>query len=245
VLAAFVAVLIPLGVMAAMTVDGPSVSAPAAGGRVGALGLGPEGVEDAPAGAVSSSTTVARAVTPVTVPVATSTSVTTRPAPPQVTSPPGIVPGPIGPITSPPSLPPSPTTTTTTVRPISSWSAERDGIAVVIRMEPAVPVAGELVRFLVDITSDRSCCITHLDFGDGSEPYAGGGNCTNPSAGHTTVATHTYAAPGAYQARFLILSFPCAPMPTLPGGQPAPPMIYGPGAINACVVIGPGPKTGC
>ena len=113
-------------------------------------------------------------------------------------------------------------------------------------MEPSAPVAGEPVRFLVDITAERSCCIIHFDFGDGSE-FSGGGNCTDLSAGRTTVATHTYAAPGAYPARFLILSFPCAPIPTVPGGQPAPPYIYGPGAINACVVVGgaTATKAGC
>jgi hypothetical protein len=233
--------------MAAATVGGPSLSAPGAGGRVGALGLGLEGVEEGPAGPALSSTTVATVAAPVTVPVAVHPPVTARRVPPTTTSPPGVGPGPIGSTPPPAALPPSSTTTTPTIAPISSWSAERDGIAVQVRMEPSAPVAGEPVRFLVEIASERSCCITHVDFGDGSEPYGGGGNCSNPSAGRTTVATHTYAAPGAYQARLIILSFPCAPLPTLPGGQPAPPMIYGPGAINTCVVIGPAPatKAGC
>ena len=53
----------------------------------------------------------------------------------------------------------------------------------------------------------------------------------------TTAGEPSSSAPAAAGGR----------VPTLPGGQPAPPMIYGPGAINACVVIGrpTAAKTGC
>jgi hypothetical protein len=114
-------------------------------------------------------------------------------------------------------------------------------------MEPAAPVAGETVRFSIDISTARGCCVVHLDFGDGSEPTSRGGNCTAGLAGTTIVATHTYAAPGAYTGRLIVASIPCQSVPVLPGEPPASPgMIYGP-VIATCVAVGPGTpaKAGC
>jgi hypothetical protein len=102
-----------------------------------------------------------------------------------------------------------------------------------MRMEPADPVAGQPVSFFVELSPVEACCIAHLTFGDGSAtPLAVDASCTHSSDMVRTVATHTYAAPGAYKVLLLTATVPCAPPST--DGQP---WIRG-ANINACVVIG-------
>lgn len=245
-LAVAVALLLVGGAVAAVTAGGRSPVAVVAGdGTVGAAGLGLQGVENPTE--VAPTTVVAPLMphpTTVTVPVVAPT-VTTRPVTTStsITAPPGVVPLPDGPVTLPPvggPWLPFPTTTVPKIPPASSWSAEGDGIAVQMRMEPATPVAGETVRFSIDITTNRDCCTIIVDYGDGPPPMTGCGNCTVSSTG-TIVATHTYAAAGSYKGQLIVVSLPSSkPATTLPGSPLVPPAIYGAG-VTTCIGVGPGP----
>ena len=242
VLVAAVAVLLPAGALAATTVGSPTV---ARDGRVGATGLSAAELEEERARATSS------------------TSVTVTPAPPPpALAPPGPTTGPVPaapttrapPGATTPTLPPGaplpptgpPPTGIPNIEPASSWSVEGNGVTARIRLEPASPVAGQPVRFRVDVSSTDPCCTIMLDFGDGSNGFSmnNGRPCESSPPLRpgplSTVATHTYAAAGAYKASLNVFSGDsCANPPLAPGAPPPPPFI-GSAAISACVGVGPG-----
>lgn len=240
VVVAMVAVLLPAAVVAATTVDGRTTSA---GPQVGTAALGLEGIPDERPTLPSTTITV---VAPTTAPLPTTTT-----APRRTTT------------TSTPSatgsttttllvgIPPTRPTTTTVphVPPVSSWSADNRGLRVQMHLEPAEPVAGEPVDFVVELTPVDGCCIVYLTFGDGSAiPLGVDAACTRTADTVRAVTRHTYAAPGAYRALLVVATVPCGGLAFPPTGlEPAAPgAIYG-ANINACVVIGPttAPKAAC
>jgi hypothetical protein len=107
-----------------------------------------------------------------------------------------------------------------------------------MRMEPSAPVAGQPVRFFVDISSVQSCCATGLNFGDSQDfvPVAPGNCSTNSNVADFPV-THTYGQPGVYKVQFVAVTVPCNP--TVVDGAPVPPPVSGTG-ITACIAVGPG-----
>jgi hypothetical protein len=111
-----------------------------------------------------------------------------------------------------------------------------------MRMEPTAPMAGQPVRFIVDISSVQPCCATGLNFGDSQDfvPVAPG-NCSASSNVTDLPATHTYAQPGVYKVQFLATTLPC--YPTVVDGTPVLPPIYGT-EITACIAVGPGAVAG-
>jgi PKD domain-containing protein len=104
-------------------------------------------------------------------------------------------------------------------------------------MEPAVPVVGQPVRFLISISAPDFCCATGLNFGDGT-PYVpvSPGSCTTTSNVTDAPVSHTYTAPGLYSVSFIAATFPCTP--TFVDGHPVAGPISGAG-IKACVLVGP------
>jgi hypothetical protein len=131
-------------------------------------------------------------------------------------------------------------TTTTPVPGRTSWSTEHNGITLRMRMEPAAPLPGLPVRFIVDITAVDSCCATGLAFGDGPTfiPVAGAGapgTCASTTNFTGAVVTHTYEGPGLYAVTLVATTFPC--QPTVVDGVPVPSAITG-AQINACVAVG-------
>jgi len=247
ILLACVAVLLGAGALAAATLGSDGPSSIVAGGRVGAAALNLDGVPTdpppAPPAPVSAApTTVAPPSAPVVLPVPVPVPVpTTGPAtvpvtrPPTPTSPPPtfVVPPPVSVVTTVPApLPPG------------TWAADKDGVSVRMRMEPATPAPGETVTFSIVATTTMSCCVVHLDFGDGSAPSSGGSGCDHSISGVPQVVTHVYAGAGGYAARLVVATIPCITT-TLPGGQPVLPSIYGP-VLYPCVVVGPtSAKGGC
>jgi hypothetical protein len=251
VLVVLVAVLLPAGVLAAGNVALP----PSADSPVGAAGLGQESVgEEAtapatvhvtappPAPPSPASTSAPGPTTTVTTAPTTRTTVRGTPAP---TMPPG------APL---PPLPPAPPFTggIPNIQPATSWSDQRDGVSARMRIEPAAPVAGQPVRFVLDVASADPCCRIMLDFGDGSTGFAhhNGGVCGDPPrlapGPHQVVATHTYAAAGAFKAALIVLSGdPCAT--TFRPGEPPPPPFTGSVGLTGCIAVGPGPagQAGC
>lgn len=240
VLAALIALLLPAGVLAATTVTPGQAGA---GRQVSAAGFLQDGIPGAPSPSRSTEptlvtttapapTTVVAPSTPTTsrAPAAASTSTTTttaRPAPtttPTFTLPPGL-------------FPPTPTPT---IPGGSSWSNRAGEVSARLRMVPATPVAGQPVTFSVDVTAQDPCCVVTLQFGDSpaSQDF-GGGNCQNPSSITGLAVTHTYAAPGAYEAVLATATFPCHVTTSVPGGPPVLPAIHGVG-LHACIVVGPG-----
>jgi hypothetical protein len=241
VLAALVAVLLPVGAFAAATV---SPGSPVAGGdgRVDAAGFGQETlIDDVPTtiAAVASTTVPAAGVPmsplpPTTLPRGTATTV--RP--------------PAGSVTTTTAVPPPgavPTTPSTTAAPksqTSAWSRSQNGSFVRMRMEPAMPVAGQPVTFYVDdVTAPDSCCVVHMLFGDGAEASllgkapAGPNLCEGPTNNRTGLSTtHTFAEPGAYEVRLIVITVPCKA--TVVQGKPVP-AITGTD-IQACIAVGPG-----
>ena len=163
-------------------------------------------------------TTVPRATTPTTV----RPSATTNPT---FTTPTG----------GPPPIP------YTTIPGGSSWSNRAGELSLRMHMEPPAPVAGQPVTFVVDelITQDP-CCAVALMFGD-SPTYSNltGGNCQSPTSLRGLSITHTYAAPGAYKANLVAVTFPCRPITTVAAGEPVTPEIHGVG-LDVCIVVGPG-----
>lgn len=241
VLAALVAVLLPAGVVAATSVDPP----PPVDGRVGATGFGVVALEDeqapplstevttvAPPATGSSSTTAHPGrVTPTTSPIKPA-----GPAAPKATLPAG------APM---PKLPPP--TGIPSIAPASSWFQSHDGVSLRVRMEPAAPVAGQVVRFLIEVSTTKPCCSFSMQFGDGSAYMPSGPVGCTSAAPSSMVVSHTYASAGAYKASLKAAPFPCQPV-TAPGAEGFPVLLPSEGAsLPACVGIGPGPaaEKGC
>jgi hypothetical protein len=237
-LAVAVAVLVFSGVLAAFTVgQPPSQPGTSDERRLGAaLALSRLDVEPA--------TTETTATTAVLPPRTTSSTIATPPTtattrPPitrtTTTTPSTTTSTAVLPTAAPPTNQAGPVTTANGAR--TSWSADQGGISLRMRIDPAAPVVGQPVRFLVSISAPDSCCATALNFGDGG-PYekVSPGTCTTPSNVTDAVVTHTYAGPGLYPVMFLAATFPCTL--TVVDGQPVAPAITG-ATIYACILVGP------
>ena len=237
---ALLAVLLPAAVLAVTTVDR---QAPVRVEALGPAGFGMTDIDDEDATVASSAapavstpanvppplpvtTTVVRRATTTT----TALSVTRDPAP------------------TPPSTPPSagPTTAVTTVPRASSWSASQNGIGLRMRMEPTAPQAGDPVTFFVELSPIDACCIGALSFGDeSSTPLSFEGRCKySQGTVQKVVATHTFAAAGAYKVVASAATVPCS-VPSPAGDGSLTIMGFPVGVtLHACVVVGPG-KAGC
>ena len=248
VLVGLIAVLLPAGAFAAATIDAGRPRP--VDTRVGAAGFGGEPLADdqprvAPTVAVTS--IVAPTPTPtvaVTVPTppaplptlpgrtATSTATTAPPVAAMFPTPPGFPPLPM------PTFPRNPSA--------SSWSKTANGITVRMHIEPAMPVAGRPVTFVIDeVTAPVTCCIIHL-VPDGTTipiPGAGGENpeigiCGSPPATRSGLThTHTYAEPGVYAVLLMVLTTSCQ-MPAVGGPAVAPTNVLL--DLQACITVGPG-----
>lgn len=242
VLAALIALVLPAGVLAATTVGGGGASGDR---RVSAAGFAQEGVAagqpPAPRPVVTTATTAPAPTTtaakPVRVSITGPTSTTATTVRPQATT------GPT--LTVPPGL--GPTIPSTTVPGGSSWSNTAGGMSVRMHMVPASPVAGRPVTFYVDdLIAQDPCCAAALMFGDSPTFYnlsggsnVGGGGCESPTSLTGLSVSHTYTAPGAYEAVLATATFPCWPSTGAPPGASLPPPIHGVG-LHVCVVVGPG-----
>lgn len=233
-LIASLAVLLPAGVLSAVSAWEPGSTAIAAGG-VATASVGMEGVPDEP---VTTTTTIPASATSTPRPeVPTSlrpTATTTRP--PAATT------------TTRPREPTStlPTTTVATTPLPSKWSATNAQLSVSVRMEPAAPVAGQPVTFTLTVAPGVGCCLAALiGFGDeGENPATSPGDhaiaasqaCGSQSPG-SGVKAHTYAQPGAYRAVLRVVGLECLPEPDQNGVATGWMVAV---EVPMCVGVGPG-----
>jgi len=250
-LAVCVAALLVAGVLAAATVKPPDRAVSiAAGGQVGAAGLGQEGVADtqvpAPAPSVAIAPTVTAApptvapakpaVTPTTRATATTTATT-------VVTPTGGTTQPVLPPIPWPSVPPA--TGIPNMPTASSWQGDSAGVSVRMRLDPVAPVAGQPVTFRLEFSSAGPCCTVFLDYGDGAgwslnPSYVCGQPSPLTPGSHTAAPIHTYAKAGAFKGHLTVMSWdPCSAPPIPPGGAPVLPEIHD-DSFDACIGVGPG-----
>jgi hypothetical protein len=235
-----VVVLLAAGVVAVTTVDRP----PSVQTKVGAAGLGLQGLDEARE--VTTSTTVA-APAPTT-PAAPSTLprpvATTRPAAPTTATTKRAARPPAASTTT--GTPPPPAPSAQRLAPGSSWSSSREGIALRVAMEPIAPLAGQEVRFVIDVSSStEQCCAMGFSFGDGADiSPVGQVDCEPPTDQHGIVVTHTYAAAASYQIYVMATSVPCT-LSAVDGVPVMPPLSSA--YILGCAGVGPGSAalTGC
>lgn len=224
-LVACLAVVFGTGVVAAAAVrfDGSTTVV------AGPAGLSEPSLVEDPVPSTTSSSTTAVSVARPTVP-STSTTVARPVVTTSTTS-----------TTVAPSTSTRPTTTTTTVPVPSRWSGTDRELTVTVRMEPAAPVAGVPVRFVVEASDYPGCCLGAMAFGDesGTEAFNLERGCLQPRS-TKAVVTHTYAEPGAYQASVSAVVLPCSIRGSDDGvaywaqGRSV--------TSNACVGVGPGPE---
>ena len=242
VLVACVAVLLPAGAWAAVTVEPEPAATVLAGGRAGATSVGDAALLGEERPALPTVTTVAAVVTSTT--VARTTSSTKAPATSTTKAPVSKAGG---------------TTTTTADLPAfmkavpnppgylaaaSSWEAKADGVSVRMRIEPASPVAGQPVRILLEYTGVNACCIVTFQFGDDSpqflanhDPPCAAGGTLSPGT-HSTVVTHTYSTPRPYRTLVKILDGDLCTLPRDPAM--ADPNLLHHVEMFACIAVGPG-----
>lgn len=227
---AMIAVLLPAGVLAAATVVPHRAGAGA--GRVGATGLGVEVVVDGqPAGQTPSPTVVSTTVAPRPAVVMPALPVTTLPRSTSTTL------RPLATTTS--TVAATGQTTVPPAAPPSSWSKTANGVSVSMHIEPAQPVAGQPVKFVVDeVSAPGPCCVVLLNFGDQDggplNGGTGGGNtCESTTSYRGLAVTHTYAKPGAYQIYLDAFIHPCGDGP---GGVVSD---VGRIGLPACITVGP------
>lgn len=243
ILTALIAVLLPAGAFAATTVDAGKPGR--AETRVGATGFGGELLADdqprvAPTVAVMST-------------VAPTPNVTVTVPPPPVPAPPPALPGrtattaPAVPATfpTPPGFPPLPMPTFPPNPPATTWSKTANGISVRMHIEPAMPVAGRPVTFVIDkVTAPATCCIIHFVADGTTVPVAGAGG-ENPENGICGSAlatrsglshTHTFNETGIHAVALMVLTTSCQ-MPTI--GGPAVPPTSTLLDLRACFTVGP------
>jgi hypothetical protein len=92
---------------------------------------------------------------------------------------------------APTSTAPAPTTTTSIPVNPSSWSVNQDGISVRVRIDPAVPRAGQTVRFIIDTSSSTGtyCCLNLLTVNGVQEQLPKGAPGVDAN-GTTITSTH-------------------------------------------------------
>lgn len=234
---ALIAVLLPAGIGAAAIVKpGPAP----VNGPVGAASIGQEAITDttlatAPTPPAPVVTTTTPAPPPVvTLPVTTpparnATPPTTKPAPAPAT----VITLPAG-ITLPPLLPTLPVLE---LAPAGTWSNSSNGMTVRMKMDPVTPLAGQPVRFTIDITAQGPCCLVRLAYGDGTAHPGFGGGCDSPHSRTGLTATHTFAAAGDYEVALFVSTWPCFAQPPPAGDPPAAPPIDATG-VAACIGVG-------
>lgn len=237
-LVAAMAVLLGGGVLAATTVEPAGrVSTVAADGRVASLASGEVSLLQEQASVTTTTvappTSTAAPRPSTTRPTTSSTrapATTTTSIPRTVVG--GTYPGPPGP----------------SIAPASSWQAADEGISARMRLEPAAPVAGQAVRFVIEYSGEFACCYVFLHFGDDTPRFSlhndwacNGASPLSPGA-HRTVVTHTYAEPGAYRAWLQVLDGDLCTLPPVPG--PGEPVRLHNLDIHACVAVGPATPTG-
>ena len=244
VLVALIALLLPAGAFAATTIGGRPPGREE--GRVGAAGFRGELLaEDQPgvAPTVAVTSTVAPAPT-VTVPItsapAPAPTTTTLPRRTGTTTPTTVAmfPTPLG-------FPPLPMPTFPRSPSASAWSKTADGMTARMHIEPAAPVAGQPVTFVIDeVTAPVHCCVIHLGPDVGMTVPLPGANGPNPEAeicGSPSVTrsglsyTHTYAEPGVYGVFLIAISQSCQ----LPAGSAGPAPKSGGVDIFGCITVGP------
>jgi hypothetical protein len=223
-----IALLLVAGALSAAVVDSPA-STPTASGQP----IPPDGTTSTMAAAgpasTSSSTTIAT----------TALASTTTRRPTTVTTAKAAIASTV-PSTRPPiqTIPIRPTVPN--LRPAASWQADKNGVSARVHIEPASPLAGQPVRFVIDVTSADVCCIILVTYGEssigasnlaevcsGTEPLSPGGD--------TFETTHTYAAPGAYRATISAIAGDTCPQTTPPGGRVGTPDVI----IDACFAVSP------
>ena len=234
-LIASLAVLLPAGVLSAVSALEPGSTAIAAGGGVGTASVGMEGLPEEPVTATTtvqaSTTSAPRSDVPTSLRPTTTT--TRRPATTTTTQP-----------REPTST--LPTTTVATTPLPSKWSATNGQLSVSVRMEPAAPVAGQPVTFTLTVAPGVGCCLAALiGFGDeGDTPATSPGDhaiaasqaCGSQSPG-SGVKAHTYAQPGAYRAVVRVVGLECLPEPDQNGVATGRMVAV---EIPMCVGVGPG-----
>jgi len=244
VLLAMVAVLLPAALVAAVTTERPSVDVRAGDDTMGSAGLSRSALLDERVATRSAEVTVAP---PDSTPgpsssLPTAGQPTSTAAPPATATGPGSTTATLPPGVAPPTGPPP--TGIPNITPASAWSGERDGVSARMRIDPPAPVAGQAVRFFLDVSSAEPCCTVMLDFGDGTDgfsvnnPLCVGDSPLTPGP-HSAVALHTYV-PGAHKATLTVFAGdPCSATPLAPGSTPPLPAIHGV-TVTGCVAVGPG-----
>ncbi len=227
---AMLAVLLPAGVLASVTVQSP---VPNPDRPVAAAALAHELLaEDDAVGPAFVTTTVA-------------------PLPPAPTTT-------IGPPTAPTTTKPKPavaTTTTTTLisgvplpglapvpkpnPPTSSWTNTTGDVIARMRMEPANPLPGRPVQFYVEVMAPTACCAVNLSYGDGTMAPIPPAGCEFPRA-RTFTFTHTFAAAGSYELLLVNSTQPCDPK--VVDGRFIEAPIYG-SSIQTCIGVGLAPPS--
>jgi hypothetical protein len=248
ILLACVALLLPGGVLSATVVARQPAASGGSDQRVGVAGLTGSAVVNEQATTTTGPSTAVR--TPVTAaPAASATTTSTRPPIPTTTTTrrPAAATSTTVPLTDPNWL------TVPNIAPAGTWQTEANGVSMRLRIDPAVPVAGQPVRFFMDVSGPGVCCMVSLTFGEGSEQFMVNSSvsCTEPipsTAGtHSYVTSHVYASPGAYKARMVTVGGDmCGKLPHDPLDPHWMPFAAG-YPIDACIGVGPGPAgdAGC
>ena len=240
VLFAFAAVLLVAGVLSTTVVDRQPSTSGGVDRRVGAVGLdGSVLVEESTTTSAAPVTVAQKPVT--TVPAAPAATTSTRPPSFTSTTTGKAVTSTTVPLTDPNWL------TVPNIVPSARWQTDANGVSMRLRIEPAVPVAGQTVRFFMEVSGPGLCCMVGLTFGEGSNHFQVNSSvsCTPapaPTPGpHSYVTTHTYASPGAYKARMVAVGGDmCGTSPHDPRDLHWIPLVSG-NPIKACIAVGPGP----
>jgi hypothetical protein len=236
-----VALLLPAGVLSASAVDRPSPTG---------AGAGPTELAEPRVPDTSSTTSTALDVeAPPTTAGSSTTATTRRPTTPTTRQPAPATTRPPTPTTTIPRRPTRTIIPPSTIAPASAWQAEREGVSARMRIEPATPVAGEPVRFVIEVSSADPCCHVMLDFGDGSGRFTTNpfNECPKPSSfspgPHSFETTHVFAEPRPRTAMLLVMAGDvCVQSPSAPASSWLHSV-----TLSACIAVGPGPggQTGC
>ena len=239
ILVASVALLLSAGALSATVVDSPPSTSNASGQPAG----GPEVVQSAVPDDTTTSTTVVVGPT-TTSPSSTILATTTTRRPSTATAAKSVATSTVA-----STRPPIRTIETTpNVPPATSWQAGKNGVSARMRIEPASPIAGQPVRFVIDVSSTEVCCLILVHFGEGPAtasnlPEVCSGTEPLSTGSSTFETTHAYAAPGAYRATLSVSAGDPCPQTAPPGGRVGTSDVI----IEACFAVGPGTagQAGC